>query len=186
MKSEWRDCIVTFIDLSGVKRLAPSDGAGSKLMRQLHRLAAKEIPRLSTVAHAYVWNDSILLLSFVDKASRSFVAAMKDVDAFKRQVDCLKTSYGVAVKGRTFPKVPKQEPTSKNVTVLEASSWAMANCFQIEKTLGRVRAAWYVDGRIARKLTGVGPSRVRKVELLPSRQPRTVHLYTAYLWDGAD
>jgi hypothetical protein len=62
MGLNWRECIVTFIDLPGVKRLAPTDGAGSKLMRQLHRLAAKEVPTLTAVAHAYVWNDSVLLL----------------------------------------------------------------------------------------------------------------------------
>ena len=98
MGLDWRDCIFTFIDLPGVKKLAPSDGAGSKLMRQLHRLAAKEVPRLATVAQAYVWNDSVLLLSFVDKRASSVVAAMKDADRFKRQVDNLKKSYAVAVK----------------------------------------------------------------------------------------
>jgi len=39
MGLESRDCIVTFIDLPGVKKLAPRHGAGSNLMRQLHRLA---------------------------------------------------------------------------------------------------------------------------------------------------
>jgi len=32
--------------------------------------------------------------------------------------------------------------------LLKTSSWAMANCFLIEKRLGRRRSHWYIDGRI--------------------------------------
>jgi hypothetical protein len=80
---------------------------------------------VSTVAHAYVWNDSVLLLSFVDKSSRTVTAAMMDGDRFKRQVDGLKTSDAVAVGGQTFPKFVGRQRSMGNVTVLEASSWAI-------------------------------------------------------------
>jgi hypothetical protein len=43
MGLNWRDCIITVIDLAGVKKLASSNGAASRLMRQLHRLAARTI-----------------------------------------------------------------------------------------------------------------------------------------------
>jgi hypothetical protein len=103
MGHDWRDCIVTLFDLPGVKKLASQGGAGSSLMRQLHSLAVSEVPTLSGVVHAYVWNDSVLLLSFVDKSIGSYNAAMRDADRFKRRIDKLRKSYAVAVKGGHDP-----------------------------------------------------------------------------------
>jgi hypothetical protein len=185
MGKNWRDCIIVFFDLAAVKSLAPQTGAGSSVMRKLHALAANEVPRLVRVNHAYVWNDSVLLLGFVDKTRDSFVKMMREADSFKRAVDAIKTSYAVAVKGQTFPVMEIPETASDRVTVLQASSWAMANCFEIEKKLGKLRAAWYVDGRIARKLRGTNQSKRRKVALLPSGQRRTIHTYFGYLWNIA-
>jgi hypothetical protein len=181
MGSDWRDCIVTFIDLPGVKKLASANSAGSDLMRRLHALAARELPRLAAIDHAYVWNDSVLLLSFIKNTPASFVAAMTDAHRFKRRVNGLKKCYAVAVKGQAFPPLP-DVPTSK-LTVLQASSWAMANCFEIEKQLGNVRAAWYVDGRIARHLRDVGASVKRNIVLLPLNRKRSVFCYADDLWD---
>jgi len=190
MGAEWRDCIVTMIDLPGVKKGASDPTLGSGLMRQLHKLMVHELSGdFTTVSHAYAWNDSVLLLSFVDAGQESFVAAMRDADALKRRVDQLRKSYAVAVKGRTFPVAHASggQPPAGRVTVLEASSWAMANCFQIEKTLGKLRASWYIDGRIVRKLGArVGPSQKHKVELFPSGKPRVVHTYSGYLWSAGE
>ena len=61
----------------------------------------------------------------------------------------------------------------------------MANCFEIEKKLGKLRAAWYVDDRIAKELDGASPSQTHEVELLPSGRHRTVHSYKGYLWNSA-
>jgi len=185
MGENWRDCIVVFLDLPGVKELAPRTAAGSSMMRELHVLAVKEVPHLTRVNHAYVWNDSVLLLGFVDKTRASFIEVMREADRFKRAVDVIKTSYAVAVKGQTFPAPEAIEIASDRVTVLQASSWAMANCFEIEKKLGSLGAAWYVDGRIATKLRGTNQSKKHKVALLPSGQQRTVHTYLGYLWDDA-
>lgn len=185
MGPAWRDCIVTHIDLPWVKRLATKTGAGSRLMRQLHALAVRQLASgFSTVAHAYAWNDSVLLLSYVDARAASYDAAMRDAEMFKRRVDRLRRSYAVSVKGRTFPELHSVDPGSTRVTVMKASSWAMANCFEIEKRLGKYRASWYVDGRIARKLSGTCRSRQHSVELLPSGHPRVVHSYPGYLWNA--
>jgi hypothetical protein len=70
MGATWRDCIVSLYDLPGVKKLAPKSGGGSSLMRRLHRVAVKTVPDLTAVAHAYVWNDSVLLLAFVELTAR--------------------------------------------------------------------------------------------------------------------
>jgi hypothetical protein len=88
-------------------------------------------------------------------------------------------------QGRTFPLAKLQSHPADRVTVLAASSWAMANCFEIEKKLGKLRAAWYVDGRIAKNLRGVNRSTRHRLELFPSGQERVVHAFNGHLWDGA-
>jgi len=85
MGKNWRDCIIVFFDLPGIKSLAPQSGAGSAVMRKLHALAAKEVPRLARVNHAYIWNDSVLLLGFVDDGDSAFVV-MREADSFKQAV----------------------------------------------------------------------------------------------------
>lgn len=183
MGAEWRDCIVTMIDLPGVKRPAKKPSAGSDLMRRFHTLVVTELSEhFLSVAHAYTWNDSVLLLSYVNGDKASFVAAMRDAERLKRRVDQLQKSYAVAVKGRTFPVAQAGSQAPARVTVIEASSWAMANCFEIEKKLGGLRASWYVDGRIARRIGSTQPSQQRKVQLFPSGHPRVVHAYKGYLW----
>ena len=185
MGAQWRDCIVTMIDLPGVKKGATDPASGSGLMRKLHRLVFEQLAAgLATVDHAYAWNDSVLLLSFVSGHADSFVNAMRGAEVVKKRIDQLRKSYAVAVKGRTFPVVHRgqQPPTGGRVTVIEASSWAMANCFEIEKKLGGLRASWYVDGRIVRKLGTTNSSQRHKVRLFPSGEPRVVHTYRGYLW----
>lgn len=127
----------------------------------------------------------MLLLSFVDQHCASFVAAMRDADGFKRKLDAVAKSYAVAVKGQTFPTQLLPKPSLGHVTILGASSWAMANCFEIEKRLGKIRAGWYVDGRIARKLRGTNQARKHQVALFPSGRSRAVHSYKGYLWGTA-
>jgi hypothetical protein len=61
----------------------------------------------------------------------------------------------------------------------------MANCFEIEKRLGHLRAGWYVDGRVASRLEGITSSTKHKVSLLPSGQERVVRAFKGYLWDHA-
>ena len=63
-------------------------------------------------------------------------------------------------------------------TVLQTSSWAMANCFIIEKVLKQERADWYVDTRIVRKVQGLRTEfQKKKVRMLPTNRERTVFLY---------
>lgn len=184
MGKSWRDCIIVLIDLPGVRKLAPLKGVGASVMRKLHILTTRQVPHLANVNHAYVWNDSVLLVGFVDGTSDSFVRVMREVDTFKRAVDSINTSYAIAVKGQTFPEVDVAGTSADRITVLQASSWAMANCFEIEKKLKKVRAAWYVDGRIARRLRGTNRSNERSVALLPSGRHRTIHTFSGYLWNA--
>src|SRR5262245_42030138 len=62
----FQECIVTVIDLIGVKAVAGS-GKGSSLMVAMHqRVTAKaNAGHLPSHAYIYLWNDSILLLAYL-------------------------------------------------------------------------------------------------------------------------
>ena len=142
------------IDIVGVKKRA-QNGHASTLMRRFHALVTGEIGTLQSVARAYAWNDSVLLLSYVNNGSASFESAIRDAEKLKRQIDGLVASYAIAIKGRAFPYATY--PSRKSgVTIIEASSWAMANCFEVEKALGaKWQKPWYIDIRIASRSIGM-------------------------------
>lgn len=190
---EWRDCVVIYIDLVGLrKRASGAKSKGSSLMRAFHALVANEMKSgLLSLDHAYVWNDSVLLLGYVDGSSGAYQACLRDAETLKRKVDQRVKSYAIAVKGQTFPQSPEvmaDGGTSKTgrVTILRTSSYAMGNCFEIEKEVKKrkLRKSWYLDGRIAKHVKRPGPREVLKLKLLPKDQPRSVYLFDGYLWDG--
>jgi len=185
MGHEWRDCIVTMIDMVGVKNRA-QDGHASKLMRRFHALIGEEIGTLPSVAHAYAWNDSVLLLSYLTDGDTSYQSAVRDAEKLKRRIDRLAISYAIAVKGQAFPpKRDEQDPTKSKITVIETSGWAMANCFEIEKALAKKwRKPWYVDIRIASKIQTRQTFHVDTVNLLPTGRARRVHMFDDYIWDA--
>lgn len=186
MRQDWRDCIVTLIDMAGVKKRAER-GAGSALMLRLHALVARETEALQSVARTYVWNDSALLLSYVDETAVSFELAMRDAERLKRCIDGLAPSYAIAVKGQAFPPPEGNgQLRTSRVTVIEASSWAMANCFEIERILGpKWRKPWYIDVRIINKIKTMKPSGQEKVKLLPTGIERQVCVFGGDLWGEA-
>jgi hypothetical protein len=185
--SDWRDCIITLIDLVDAKEDA-AEGVASVRMRELHRLVTQELGggALGSVAHAYVWNDSVLALSYVDQTIQSYETALRDVRRLKGRIDQLRPSYAIAVKGQPFPPADDL-PAHLRVTVLAASSWAMANCFLIEDKLRKYRATWYVDAWIADKLSGTLPAfRKGTVAMLPKKRRRSIHLYKRDLWNEGE
>jgi len=173
----WRDCIVTMIDLVGTKEQARD--RSSRVMRSLHKLVVQSRPDLRFVRKIYTWNDSVLLLSFVGAHATSYAAAMRDAYLMKQRVDQLQSCYTVAVKGQAFPPPAEHDA---DVTFIAASSWAMANCFEIVERLKTVAKAWYIDSRIANKIS---PGRVFQktmLPLLPSRKSRSICLCDEYPW----
>ena len=110
-------------------------------MRELHALVQGQLKRsqLRSLEHAYVWNDSVLLLGYVDSTPSSSERCLRDAERLKRKVDEWTTSwasecaYAIAVKGQAFPQQPQDRTKAGRVTVLRASSYAMGNCFLIEK-----------------------------------------------------
>ena len=190
MGKDWQDCIVTLIDLVGVKEMA-QQGIGSEVMLKLHKIVMQEKGNLHATKHVYAWNDSVLLLSYVDEGAALFESAMREADKLKRLVDTLASSYAmpcsyaIAVKGRIFPSASNgaTHANGPSITVIKASSWAMANVFEIERTLGKeMKKPWYVDGWIKENIHTSQKSEVRSIRMLPKNKKRPVYVFDGYLW----
>jgi len=179
--SDWRDCIVILIDLIGVKRLASKGNSrASDLMRCFHEAVRQEMRTgLTSLDHAYVWNDAVLLLAYADDRSGALQESLRDAARLKRRVDIVAQSYAIAVKGQVFPRPSRHIDHDTRVTVIRASSYAMANCFEIEAEVKRkkLRKAWYVDERIVNELHMNAEESIT-VELLPSSKGRKIYMYS--------
>lgn len=186
MSEAWRDCVVTLIDVIDIRSLSEGKkgGAASK-MRQLHKLLASRMGDASSmpgIAHAYAWNDSVLLLGFL-QAPNSSTQILAEISEFKKCVDDqVGKSYAVSVKGQTFPEISQPQESargSSRCTVLRASSYAMANCFLIEKQLKTHRADWYIDSRLSKSLSEQ-PFAREEVSVMPVKKKRCILMFKGY------
>jgi len=190
--SDWKDCVVTLIDLVRIKVLASGPkGLASTLMRKMHVTVSAEM-RCGLPLHecAYVWNDSILLLAYLDR-SHGPEPVLREVDRLKRSLSYLGESYAISIKGQTFPDLIARRPATKypRMTLIKASSFAMANCFRVEETIGKkLKRPWYVDSRLAGKIHTTQLFIKKSTNFLPGPETRDVHVYAGYLWeaDGCD
>ena len=183
MGKGWRDCIVVMYDLIGIKQKAESS-VGSTLMRQFMGAFVKIFRKgYGSIHRVYCWNDSALLLAHVDDREDLIVTALKEADTLKRHVDGICKSFAVAIRGQTFPLPPGIHETSR-VTVIEASSYAMANCFLVAKQVKKLKGSWYVDSRIAKHMNTTRRSQAFQASLLPSGR-RTIQVFDDYLWDAS-
>lgn len=125
--SRWSDCIVILMDLIGTQELAlDGNRAASAKMRSFHQLVRRELTGgLHSLDHAYLWNDSVLLLAYVNDRPHVYENAIHAADDLKRKVDLTARCYAIAVKGRAFPS--NTSPADARVTVIGASSYAMAS-----------------------------------------------------------
>jgi hypothetical protein len=187
---EWRDCVVIYIDLIDTKNRAKS--VRSLLMRSFHELVVNEMEwGLASLDHAYVWNDSALLLAFVDKSSGAYQACLRDAQSLKRSLRSIAKSYAIAVKGQPFPRLHESKHDGGRIkngrtTVLRTSSYAMANCFEIEREVKEnkeLRSVWYLDERIAKHLRALKPDGAFEMKFLPELKSRSVYRYNRDLWN---
>lgn len=185
--SGWRDCIVVFFDLAGTKKLAAAGPKGSDLQRSFHRLICEQMrDGFHSIDHAYIWNDSVLLLAYPDD-EKTYEQIMHAADDLKRVVDKHCSCYAIAVKGQAFPAIGASfgEPPSR-VTVLRTSSYAMANCFAIEEEARKrkIRKQWYVDARIARAVKISRSPTWFALRLLPRGKCRRIYTHSGYIWSN--
>lgn len=190
MKSQkWSSCIITAFDVIGTQGKAPS-GLASKKLIEIHKFAVEIINSdLPNHSHGYVWNDSILLLSYLAKPSSARSLVLQELSRFKQTLEaqCAVGTYAISVMGLAFPQgaiSPRRNEhltTEPRAVLLKTSSWAMANCFRIEKALKRFKADWYIDSRITKGVVLPKPMASEDVHLLPKEAKRTVLMYSGYL-----
>ena len=185
----WTPCIVTVFDLIGTRKQTLS-GTGSKLMLRMHCSAAERIRNgMPMHKQGYIWNDSILLLSEKASTIKERLDVLFELEAFKLELEaeCGAGLYAISVKGKTFPPVklpPAENPEDEDrAIILKTSSWAMANCFAIEQTLGKHRADWYLDSRLTRGLKLPPIFRSEPIELLPDNEAREIHMFKGRLFE---
>ncbi|MBK5547633.1 hypothetical protein JFT85_23005 [Pseudomonas sp. TH04] len=182
----WPSCIVTAFDLVGTRGLAAS-GKGSSAMIDMHNRAAAKINHdLPLHSHGYIWNDSVLLLSYMTEPNWSKQGFFAELNAFKSFLEqqCGTSMYAISVKGLAFPQdimtqavFNGQIADQPRAVVLKTSSWAMANCFLIEKALGHHRADWYIDSRITAGANLPKSFASEIIDLLPKNDPRTIDMF---------
>lgn len=196
--ADWRNCIVSYIDLIGIKEMFASEKQEAvAAIQQLHSIiyGAAQVG-LTRHAHAYSWNDSALLLAYCDQGEGVFEAILREVDDLKKRIDreIPYGSYAIAVKGMAIPEpapymghaFDTASPTQTRHVYIKASSMAFANCFKIEEKLGPKykdqNILWYVDERIARHLTKAAPTAKASLAMLPDNKKRVIFMYDGFLW----
>jgi hypothetical protein len=190
MGADFEDAIVAYVDLIGTIKNV-EDSAATLLMRGMHRDvqgALSDNDALQAIAHAYAWNDSLLLVLQTPEPA-TYRKALQDVAALRSRLSV--PSYAIVVKGQIFPPLPPAPATADRLTVLRSSSFAMANCLHIEP-LAKVKAkelrrlnqptpCWYIDERI---VDHVGELRTLAIDhfvapMLPTGGLRTVWCFEA-------
>lgn len=191
----WKNSIVTYMDLVGIKSIAEDGNSkATYIMRKMHDLVEAEMHHeMNNHDNCYVWNDSVLLLSIIDGhgKNRDVKEVMREADNLKRKIDSVCKCYAISVKGRIFPDVQMPDRAAINGEVadqsrfirLKTSSYAMGNCFLIEGRLGKkLLKPWYIDGRIAKELDTEQTKTKHRVKMLPENKKREIFVYDDYLW----
>lgn len=173
----WPDCIVTLIDLIGIKDANKRrKKEGTRRMIALQKLIGPATKALKRHDHVYCWNDSVLLLHLVNKGQDTAREILSEIRDLKRQVDHqVGKSLVVCVKGQIFPPI---ESDDSRCTFLKTTSYAMANCLHVEAEAKKrkLRARWYIDSWLKRALDHKkAPSFL--VTMLPKEKARKIFLF---------
>jgi|GEM_PF-870043 len=189
--ADWRDCIVSYIDMIDVGALLRSRSRGAvDKMRKMHKGVMDTSAKLVAHAEVCLWNDSVLMVGFVTGSRTSYRDVMTEVCAVKEVVDAVRKSYAICVKGQAFPRPPsgmERQPSDSgrpSLIYLQASSLAFANCFVIEE-LARAKKSnseWYIDNRIRTKLSLRQGDRSEELKLYPRSTIRKIHMYNGSFW----
>lgn len=163
-------------------------------MIEMHNCAVEKINLgLPLHSHGYIWNDSVLLLSYMMEPNWSKITFFAELDDFRSFLEqrCDASVYAISVKGIAFPQdvmtpvvCTSQSADQPRAVVLKTSSWAMANCFLIEKALKHRGADWYIDSRITKDADLPAPFASETVELLPKNEARTIDMFKGQIRAG--
>jgi hypothetical protein len=188
--NNWPDCVVSYFDLIDIRKMITTGNSkASDFMRQFHVLVYKSINTDMPAHHnAYVWNDSAMFLAF-PRIDGDYETIMRELDTLKPIVDSICPSYAICVKGQAIPEPVCDYGSEANgqprFVFLKTSSYAFANCFEVEKELSkrkRLRMDWYVDSRIVRRIPTFPKCKRHYVKMLPSGRKRNVHVHKGSIW----
>ena len=190
MGADFEDALVAYVDLIGtIKKV--EDSAATLLMREMHsdvRDALGDIHALRAIAHAYAWNDSLLLVMRAPETAM-YSKALHDVAMLRSRLRV--PSYAIVVKGQIFPPLTPVPSTDGRLTVLCSSSFAMANCLHIEplakakakelRSQNKATPCWYIDERIVEELGELKGLAIDHfvAPMLPKGDQRTVWCFEA-------
>lgn len=189
---DWLPCIVTMFDLIGTRGQAASGKASSAMRILQERAVWKMNHGMESHSHCYVWNDSVLLLSHHSKPAVARRRVLAELDECKQwlEQECMGELYAICVRGLAFPQDELRSPAvdhdvraEPRAIVLKTSSWAMANCFVIEKELKQHQADWYIDSRITSNVDLKPPFAAKEVQLLPSAESRRIDMFRGSLFE---
>lgn len=192
MSGAWKDCVITVIDVIGIKHVANQGGSrATSKMRALHALVQTSMnSSMNLHAQSYCWNDSVLLLGYWGGEPEEGRALLAEASWLKQKIDQkVGPSYAISIKGRAFPEGKSMPPAVTDIgsshpkcIVLRASSYAMANCYLVEAFAKKknLRADWYLDARIKEKIDILVEQSV-SVAMLPEGTRRKVYLLNGYI-----
>ena len=126
--------------------------------------------------HSYCWNDSVMLLAFWDDETPNGKNILKEIENLKCRIDEeIGENYAISVKGQAFPNDSSidSDTSNQHCVILKTSSYAMANCFAVEKAAKGRKANWYIDSWLEKILSAPLPKSFL-VEMLPTHEEREV------------
>jgi hypothetical protein len=178
------DCIVSYIDMIGSReKLQNESGIGVTQLLQMHDKVMKCRDIFLNHEEICFWNDSILLLAYIDiENDILYRKVMKEVRALKQEIDLINQplgSFAICLKGQAFPPPIdwNEKLINPRMNYLQASSLAFANIFEVDRVLKNEDIHWYIDKRIVDKLITQKESRIEEISLYPRNTKRIIYLY---------
>ncbi len=182
--SDFCDCIVSLIDMIGVRDLLDrGDRKAVTTMRRMHAAVIRAAAHFDLKTEICFWNDSVLIHSLVNESDTSYASAMCPLVEMKAAIDAVRPSYCICVKGQSFPSPDElsKRKSDARLVYLSASSLAFTNCFDVEYAVRKAHYEkdWYLDNRIVRKIRTLS----RKADLTatfslyPRGSQRVFHMF---------
>ena len=96
--SRRQNCIVSYIDMSGVKgMLARYSRDAVSLLQMMHTQVQTAAQKLTMHEEVCFWNDSVVLVGSVDGPPERYEQMMREVCIIKDAVDKVKRGYAICV-----------------------------------------------------------------------------------------
>jgi len=115
---------------------------------------------------------------------------MRELNALKPIIDTICPSYAICIKGQLIPEPVCAYDSGTNedhrFIYVKASSYAFANCFEVEKELckkKKLKMDWYVDSRVGEKIPAFAKCDRHSVAMLPSGRKRSVYVLKGLIWN---